>query len=79
MPVENQVVSIFSGTNGYLDEIPVEHVQRYEKELLEMMQMKHADLLATIAEKKDLPDDLTAKLKSILQQFTDSFKVSVKA
>lgn len=79
MPVEKQVVSIYAGTNGYLDEIPVEHTQRYEKELLEMMDMKHPDLLATIAEKKDLSDDLVAKLKTILQQFSDSFKVSVKA
>ncbi len=79
MPVEKQVVSIFAGTNGYLDEIPVEHVQRYEKELLEMMDMKHPDLLNAIAEQKDLTDEITTKLKSILQQFTDSFKVSVKA
>ncbi len=78
MPVEKQVVSIYAGTNGYLDEIPVEHTQRYEKELLELMDMKHPDVLATIAEKKDLPDDLVVKLKSILQQFSDSFKVSVK-
>jgi F-type H+-transporting ATPase subunit alpha len=79
MPVEKQVVSIFAGTNGYLDEIPVEQVQRYEKELLEMMDMKHPDLLNAIAEQKDLTDEITTKLKSILQQFTDSFKVSVKA
>jgi len=77
MPVEKQVVSIYAGTNGYLDEIPVEHVQRYEKELLEMMDMKHRDLLAAIAEKKDLTDDITAKLKTILQQVTDSFKATV--
>ncbi|MBI5473915.1 MAG: F0F1 ATP synthase subunit alpha [Ignavibacteriae bacterium] len=79
MPVELQVVSVFAGTNGFLDEIPIEHVQRYEKELLEVMQMKHAELLATIASKKDLTDDITAKLKTILQEFTNSFKASVKA
>ncbi len=79
MPVEKQVVSIFAGTNGFLDEIPVDQVQRYEKELLEMMDMKHPDVLHAIAEQKDLTDEITAKLKSILQQFTDSFKVSVKA
>jgi F-type H+-transporting ATPase subunit alpha len=79
MPVEKQVVSIFAGTNGYLDEIPVEHVQRYEKELLELMELKHRDLLAQIATEKDLSDQITMRLKSILQQFTDSFKVSVKA
>lgn len=79
MAVEKQVVSIYAGTNGYLDEIPLEHVQRYEKELLEVMELRHADLLASIAEKKDLTDDIVAKLKAVLLEFTNSFKVSVKA
>ena len=79
MAVEKQVVSIFAGTNGYLDEIPVEHVQRYEKELLELMELRHADILSDIAAKKDLADDIVAKLKALLQEFTHSFKVSVKA
>ncbi len=79
MAVEKQVVSVYAGTNGYLDEIPLQHVQRYEKELLEVMELRHADLLASIAEKKDLTDDIVAKLKAVLLEFTDSFKVSVKA
>lgn len=79
MAVEKQVVSIYAGTNGYLDEIPLEHVQRYEKELLEVMELRHADLLASLAEKKDLTDDIVAKLKAVLLEFTNSFKVSVKA
>jgi len=79
MPVEKQIVSIFAGTNGFLDEIPLEHVERYEQELLELMELKHGAILQEIAEKKDLPDDLTGRLKAILQQFTDSFKVSVSA
>jgi F-type H+-transporting ATPase subunit alpha len=76
MPVEKQVVSIYAGTNGYLDEIPVEHVQRYERELLEMMDVKHGDVLNAIAEKKDLSDEIIAKLKPVLQQFTESFKAT---
>jgi F-type H+-transporting ATPase subunit alpha len=79
MPVEEQVVSIFAGTNGYLDEIPVEEVQRYEKELLEFMQMRHADLLETIAVKKDLADDVVQQLNEMLKQFTAKFKTSVKS
>src|SRR5467141_709423 len=43
MPVEQQVVSIFVGTNGYLDEIPLQHVQRFERELLDLMELKHRD------------------------------------
>lgn len=79
MPVEKQVVSIFAGTNGFLDEVPLEHVGRWERECHEMMDMKHADLLAEIAMKKDLTTDITQALNSLLKEFTDSFKVSVRA
>jgi F-type H+-transporting ATPase subunit alpha len=79
MPVEKQVVSLFAGTNGYLDEIPVEQVSRYESELHELMDMKHADLLREIMEKKDLTQEITGKLNTLLREFTDSFKVSVAA
>jgi len=79
MSVERQVISLFAGTNGYLDEIPMEHVQRYESELLELMELKHAALLRDVMERKDLTEETTGKLKTILQQFTDAFKVSVNA
>ena len=79
MTVEKQVVSIFSGTNGFLDEIPAEQVQRYEREMLELMELKHADILSAIAEKKDLTDDIVARLKKTLREFTDAFKATVKA
>src|SRR5512142_2894752 len=45
MPVEKQVVSLYAGTNGYLDELPVDQIQRYERELLELMDLRHQDLL----------------------------------
>ncbi|MFN0159552.1 MAG: F0F1 ATP synthase subunit alpha [Bacteroidota bacterium] len=79
MPVEKQVVSIYAGTNGYLDEIPLDQVERYERELLERMELKHRDLLDTIIQTKDLSDDTAKKLNVILKEFTESFKVSVKA
>jgi len=79
IPVEKQIVSIFAGTNGYLDEIPLEHVDRFEREFLEVMELKHADLLNEVAQRKDLSDDLAGKLRTVLQQFTDSFKVSGNA
>jgi F-type H+-transporting ATPase subunit alpha len=79
MPVEKQVVSIYAGTNGFLDEIPAEQVERYEREMLEMMELKHSDLLAAIAEKKDLTDDIVTRLKTVLREFTDTFKTSIHA
>lgn len=76
-PVEDQVAIIFAGTNGYLDEIPEEHVKRYEKEFLDIMRLKHKDLLDEIANKKDLTDEISSRLKSILEEFTSNFKVSI--
>jgi F-type H+-transporting ATPase subunit alpha len=78
MAVEKQIVSIFAGTNGYLDEIPLDQVQRFEEEILELMELKYPEMLAEIAMKKDLSDDVTKKLHAILKEFTDSFKASVK-
>ena len=77
-PVENQVVVIYAGNNGYLDEIPVEEVSRFEKELLEIMELKHKDVLEEIEEKKELSEELIAKLNNILDEFTNNFKVSIK-
>ncbi len=79
MPVEQQVVMIFAGTNGVLDDVPLDHIQRFEKEFLELMQLQHADLLRTIARVKDLTDDTTSRLKEILGSFKDMFMASVRA
>ena len=77
-PVEKQVAIIFAGTNGYLDEIPLGEVKRFESEFLEMMELKHKDILDSISSTGDLNNDTIAKLKQILEEFTNSFKVSVK-
>jgi len=79
MPVEKQVISIFAGTNGYLDEVPLEHVQRYERELHEMLDLKHAELLQGIAEKKDLTPEITSALNEILKAFTTTFRAGTNA
>ena len=75
MAVEQQVVSLFAGTNGYLDEVPLEQVQRFEKEFLETMALKHKRLLDEIAEKKDLPDALQSARRG-RQGFVAAFQVS---
>jgi F-type H+-transporting ATPase subunit alpha len=76
MPVEEQVVTMFAGTNGYLDEFPLEHVGRFERDFLELMRLKHADLLEEILVKRDLSDDLQKKLHAIVKEFVEGFKVS---
>jgi F-type H+-transporting ATPase subunit alpha len=79
MPVEKQVVVIYAGTNGHLDEIPVGEVGRYEQEFLDMMDLKHAEFLLEIARKKQLTEDISTRLKDILTSFTAAFKSSLKA
>jgi len=79
MPVEKQVVSIYAGTNGYIDEIPLEHVDRYEKELHELLDLKYPDLLTEIMEKKDLSEGITNRLNAILKDFAASFKTGIPA
>jgi F-type H+-transporting ATPase subunit alpha len=58
MVVEEQVVAIFAGTNGYLDDIPVGDVKRFESELLEAFRTRYRDLLDHIANEKSLPDGM---------------------
>ncbi len=75
MPVEEQVVSIFAGTKGYLDTLPVVDVRRFEAELLEHMRSRHGALLAGIRQdpKSDVPNDLGG----IVEAFKNSFVPSV--
>src|SRR4051794_24832218 len=69
MPVEEQVVSIFAGTRGYLDDVPVADVKRFETELLEFFRGPHANLLGTIRTSGAVPEgsalaDAVADFKS---------------
>ena len=77
IPVEEMIATIFSGVKGYLDEIPLEHVQRFEREFLELMRNRHRDVLDVIADTKDLGEQVTQQLETILRDFVQSFKVSI--
>jgi len=73
LPVEEQVVSIFAGVNGYLDKIATTAVTRFEEQFLAEVRAKHADVLKAIRTEKKLSDDTISKLKSILDAFAKSF------
>ncbi len=73
LPVEEQVVSIFAGTQGYLDGIGPRDVTRFEQEFLREMRASHVDVLTTIREEQAISDDTETKLKDILEAFTKSF------
>jgi F-type H+-transporting ATPase subunit alpha len=73
MPVEEQVVSIFAGVNGFIDGVPTDQVTRFESALLAHFRADHADVLATIRDTKTLDDDISARLKSIVGDFVKTF------
>jgi F-type H+-transporting ATPase subunit alpha len=72
-PVEEQVVSIFAGTRGYLDTIAVTDVVRFEREMLSNIRAKHADILDAIRTDKELKKDTEAKLTSAIEHFVKVF------
>ena len=69
MPVEEQVVSIFSGTNGLLDDLPVADVRRFEAELLESFRSEYRHLLDHIRTEKTLPDGLLEAVQHVKERF----------
>ena len=73
LPFEEQTASIFAGTNGYIDNVPVAQVVRYEAAMLAYLRNDHADVLAMIRDTKDLGDEAKGKLKAALDQFAKIF------
>jgi F-type H+-transporting ATPase subunit alpha len=73
MPFEEQVASIFAGTQGALDKIPVSDVTRFEAAFLSDLKNNHPDVLETIRKTKDLGDEVKGKLKSALDAFVKNF------
>jgi F-type H+-transporting ATPase subunit alpha len=69
MPVEEQVVSIFAGTNGYLDDLPVTEVKRFEQELLEVFHTRHGAMLEEIRTKGTLPDGVRDAVAAFKNDF----------
>jgi len=76
LPVEEQVVSIFLGTEGHLDSVPVEDVGRFESELLDHIRASENDLLTGIRESKKLSDEASERLVAVINQFKKGFAAS---
>ena len=75
-PVEEQVVSIWAGTTGQLDDVPVEDIRRFETEFLDYLRRNHGGLLTSIRETKDLTDDNITTLKDAIGRFRRTFEVT---
>ncbi|MBD8080096.1 F0F1 ATP synthase subunit alpha [Cellulosimicrobium arenosum] len=71
-PVEDQVASIWAGTKGKIDDVPVEDVRRFESEMLDHLR-RNTDVLSTIAETGKLSEDLESQLSSAVEAFRNGF------
>jgi len=77
-PMEEQVVALYAGVNGFLDEVPVEQVPRFQEELREHMRTE-GSVLKEIRESGDLSDETTEKLEAELKKFQQGFNVQEEA
>jgi len=73
MPVEEQVVVLYAGVNGFLDQLPVESITEFEKEYLYFMRNEHPEILQEIREKKELSEELMERMNKVIKEFTDEF------
>ncbi|MBK7721474.1 MAG: F0F1 ATP synthase subunit alpha [Austwickia sp.] len=76
MPVEEQVVSVWSGTSGQLDQVDVQDVRRFEAEFLDYVRREHAGILNGIRETQKLGDDAVKALENAMKSFKQQFRPS---
>ncbi|HET7394424.1 MAG TPA: F0F1 ATP synthase subunit alpha [Candidatus Binatia bacterium] len=74
LPVEKQVLIIFAGTNGFIDDLPLTAIKKYEQELFSFVESKYPDLFADILKKREMDADLRAKTMKVLEEFKLAFK-----
>ncbi|MHC1744438.1 MAG: F0F1 ATP synthase subunit alpha [Syntrophobacteraceae bacterium] len=74
MSGEREVMSLYSGTRGYLDNVPVERVSEYETQMLAFVERKYPEILSEIKEKKVISDELDGKIKTALEEFAGVFQ-----
>ncbi|HSW64185.1 MAG TPA: F0F1 ATP synthase subunit alpha [Dissulfurispiraceae bacterium] len=73
--LEDQIIGIFAGTQGLMDDIPVDAIRRFESELIAFMKERKADVREEIKKKKVLDDELKPKLKAAIEEFKKGFVV----
>ena len=74
MPVEEQVIMIFAGTNGHLDDISIEQIKDFESKFLAFIKDKHSSISLEIVEKKKIDDDLSKRLENAINAYKEEYK-----
>jgi F-type H+/Na+-transporting ATPase subunit alpha len=79
MPVEKQIIEIFAGTGGYLDDLSVEECRAFEQQLMDFLDSAHPAVLNKIREKRELNEEIRADLRRGLDDFKEKFTADRKA
>ena len=77
--VADQVISIFAGTQGFCDDVPLARVSEFEAKLLEHVKDEFPEVRNELTEKKELSDALAARLKEIITNFKKTFAAAAPA
>jgi F-type H+-transporting ATPase subunit alpha len=72
--VEKQILVIYAGNRGFLDEFAIDQIEKYEARLYEYFDREHPELLKEIAEKKEISPELDEKINGIMTTFNQEFK-----
>ena len=73
-PVAEQVLSIYAGTKGFLDDVEIKSVQQWESDFLQFARDKHASLITDLTEKGELTDEISEKIESVINEFKAGYK-----
>ncbi len=73
LPVEKQIVIIYAGTNGYLDDLPLEKIKDFEEGLYRFVENNYSEIFTEIIEKKNLSDELKEKMNKAIEDFKKEF------
>ena len=74
MPVEKQVAIIYAGVNGFVDDVPVDAMRKFEGEFMAFLERRYSELLKTLREKKTIDDSVKGQLESAIKEFKQTFK-----
>jgi F-type H+/Na+-transporting ATPase subunit alpha len=74
LPAEKQILIVYAGTNGFVDELPLTALKKYEQELYSFVESRHPEIFAEIVAKRELDNELRTKMTRALEEFKAVFK-----
>jgi len=72
-PVERQILSLYAGTNGYVDQLPESALKKYETELHRFVENRYPEVFNEIRSKRELNDEIKEKMNAVLKEFNETF------